>query len=855
MKDRFSIRECLRAYTGESLEIMCSEWQLSAHEKDSRIHALEKVLQDPLHVRERMAELDDGAVRMVYFVSEHGETSIADILATSALYHPEKPAAAILQALLRLGFLLICPEKIESPFSLDTAKWSYFNPEMAPVLFVPSIVREFLPDVPRLTCNLAPESSTWAPESSGGNGAKAIEAFLETIRLVELHPPRLTASGKVHRSDVARIEEDAREMGIAADAVQLALQVALRMECLEERKGRLFATKKIQEWVAQPHGKRLRDLFNAYIQCEDMGIVNTFFGRFAPVIEQHLLPGTLRRRYHKLLVTEMLRGLEKGAWYAVSSFIHAIWERDRNIFFLEEKWRAIHAQVRQSSNTWKERSWNMYEHRFFSWLVGKALPAFGIIELADNGRLFRISPLGCFILDGTGTPPEENIEGREQAVIVQANFEIIAYLERCETAFRRKLDLFTQRVQGNRVCTCRISQDSVYRGIQAGCSIQEFITELNSHCRTGIPRNVAEQLETWRKKFESIILRTDCHVIECRNSAEAQRILREHPGTRPLGKRCVLCLNGIPEHGICINYHEMLEPVVEQDEGLRLRVPWEKTSLLLTRQLQELGQIKRKRSGDIIVELTPHVREKNGKKKTASASRCLVQDVGMRLAMLEALVAEPLAARYRAALRSWAGETSKGYSRHATLVRFDDPEVCQAALESSAARRCVEGRLGAHTLVLRSGKLAEFKKHLKEQGIPIVPGNEPWDDGPVEPDATVQVEQQEEGEEKKTSTGKKTRKEKMYSKTPASTRALLPSYTPPITCEILEDAIHRHKPVMIAYQSSWSERPSIRKVNPISLDTLGEMPSFCGYCHTRERARVFKIAKIRGIRILENESF
>ena len=69
MNQGFTIRECLRGYTNEALQEMCRHWRLAAGTKPNRIKALEKVLRDPLHVRDALACLSPESVRLLNPVS------------------------------------------------------------------------------------------------------------------------------------------------------------------------------------------------------------------------------------------------------------------------------------------------------------------------------------------------------------------------------------------------------------------------------------------------------------------------------------------------------------------------------------------------------------------------------------------------------------------------------------------------------------------------------------------------------------------------------------------------------------------------------------------------------------------
>jgi predicted DNA-binding transcriptional regulator YafY len=84
---------------------------------------------------------------------------------------------------------------------------------------------------------------------------------------------------------------------------------------------------------------------------------------------------------------------------------------------------------------------------------------------------------------------------------------------------------------------------------------------------------------------------------------------------------------------------------------------------------------------------------------------------------------------------------------------------------------------------------------------------------------------------------------------------VLPSYSPRIMGEIIQDAINRRRSLLIQYQNAWSARPGLRKVNPVSVDLSGPQPSLSGHCHVHGGARAFKLSRITGIRLLEDERF
>jgi len=467
----------------------------------------------------------------------------------------------------------------------------------------------------------------------------------------------------------------------------------------------------------------------------------------------------------------------------------------------------------------------------------------GMVELANEGHAFRITQVGRFAL-GVGEAPAESNETASDALVIQPDFEVIAYLERCSADLRRKLDAFCERIRVGQVGTYKLTQDSLYRGLRSGVAGETFIHMLESHTQRGIPNNVRRQIETWVQKAETIVIRTNCQVLECPDAAELAEWKRKYPSAQVIGERFLVLPTGTalpnkpPIKGLVrIDYTKPIAPCLFQEPGLRLRAPWSRTSLLLKNRLVELGTVNESDSGDLVLELSRTALKKG-------------VDWGLFAAQLEALVEGALAARYRTALRAWCGEAEPLATHTATLLRFDDADACEAVLDLTDSMKIVEGRIGLRTLVVSKGAMPALKRALQTLGLRIGKEGVSLDDGPPEEWATKWVESHKaETEQDSEEAAAVENAGDDIDDTP------LPSYSPRIVGEIIEDAIRRRRPVLIRYQSAYSKNPTVRRVNPVAVDVLASTPTVSGYCHRLGAAREFKLSRILGIRLLEDETF
>jgi hypothetical protein len=594
------------------------------------------------------------------------------------------------------------------------------------------------------------------------------------------------------------------------------------------------------EWASDSPSMRMRALFEAYLATQALPDLKLFFPMLFETMEQHLPLNSQRRTYHKLLVAEVLKAQKPGVWYSTSAFVETIRRLDPNVLFLQEPWRAIQANARGSGSEWRQQAWQAHEKRLFGWMIRKLFVGFGITELTEDGGLFRITEIGQYVLGQGDAPPMAQDEHRD-ALVVQPDFEIIAYLDRCPPDLRRKLDMFCERVRGGMATTYRLTQESVYHGIRAGLNIERLVKLLGESSVKPLPSNVLAQFEVWKSKLAAVTIRPFCHVIECASSTRAKETVSEIAYSKRIGDRFVLVHDTWPKDISVIDYTHSLPPALEQEQGLRLHARWEDINLFLKKWLEEIGHVEAHNPGDGMTVFLSRTRVRSE------------EDAALLAAQIETLSKHPLAARYRLALRAWAGGVGEAHSKTVTAVRFEDPETCEAILQLPGVNDYIEGQLGLYTLIIRQGCIMPFKRLLKEHGIKMAKSENIADPEPPEKWVPRWLDEQSMDDpappprDEKVPAGRE--------KKEASPPVPLPSYPPRIMRNILEEAIEARHPVVINYQSAWSAQPATRQINPVALDLSGSSPSVSGYCHQHGGARSFKLSRITGIRLLEDESF
>ena len=155
------------------------------------------------------------------------------------------------------------------------------------------------------------------------------------------------------------------------------------------------------------------------------------------------------------------------------------------------------------------------------------LAPMGLCELGQTGTMdepdmaCRITPAGQAVLNGL-TPAEGQAPGHAP-VMLQATFEAIVPRP-VHPNVLWMMELMADLVRRtDRTLTYRLSRQSTYRGLKAGLSGQEILAFLRERSATGVPQNVAFDLESWAGAYGQVYLQA-VTLLRCNDAILAQQI-------------------------------------------------------------------------------------------------------------------------------------------------------------------------------------------------------------------------------------------------------------------------------------------------------------------------------------------
>jgi hypothetical protein len=127
---------------------------------------------------------------------------------------------------------------------------------------------------------------------------------------------------------------------------------------------------------------------------------------------------------------------------------------------------------------------------------------------------FRLTELGRTLLHPELA--ERSMETVLQpAWIVQPNFEILVYLDLVVPLQIVFLDRYAERIDiQQHTAQYRLTRESVYRGLERGSSLEEFLDLLRTSAKVPIPQNVDIDIRQWGGLREQITLRRDTQILE-----------------------------------------------------------------------------------------------------------------------------------------------------------------------------------------------------------------------------------------------------------------------------------------------------------------------------------------------------
>ncbi|HEV3144445.1 MAG TPA: hypothetical protein VGZ47_11210 [Gemmataceae bacterium] len=158
------------------------------------------------------------------------------------------------------------------------------------------------------------------------------------------------------------------------------------------------------------------------------------------------------------------------------------------------------------------------------WFVALMLGLFYQLRLIQFGTakagdaLIRLSSFGRWLLESSESLPSQP-EFR-QTLMVQANFEILAFRQGLTPGILAQLARFARWKSLGTACLLELHAEQVYRGLESGLHLEDMRRLLQQHGMRELPENVSEALRTWSNKRDRIVVYDQAALLEFASPAD-----------------------------------------------------------------------------------------------------------------------------------------------------------------------------------------------------------------------------------------------------------------------------------------------------------------------------------------------
>ena len=426
-----------------------------------------------------------------------------------------------------------------------------------------------------------------------------------------------------------------------------------------------------------------------------------------------------------LLVLKLLPS-DQSTWFNLNDLEKFLFDRIGDRFsltgFIPSQFRAPGVDPEESVKRWKERQrkeWQQREKHWLRYALSTWLYLLGIVELGWNSRSefsnqneaiesFRITELGQTILH-----PELAAlfveKAPQPAWIVQPNFELLVYVDEVAPSQMIFLDRYVDRLDiQQHTAHYRLTRESVYRGLERGGSLEEFLTALRTGAKVPVPQNVEIDLQQWGGLREQITLRRETQMIEFADHQAMQTAMNQGLSGKILGDRFLLIDQNTPA------IDALIKQKIRYDQPLSRCL-----------KIGETGAVTQVKSvEDLLLETQLQRWMEKGSDNTWALTQASVAgaaQVGNKasdiLDFLEARRTDELPPLLKVALTAWAGRPPTLEMAEIIVLRCTNWEVFDAIARSEILRSRFVARLSPDLLLVDRSQLKKLKQDLKWLGI------------------------------------------------------------------------------------------------------------------------------------------
>ncbi len=695
-------------------------------------------------------------------------------------------------------------------------------------------------------------------------------------------------TGTLRKADLKALEDQLKEQ---ADLREFAMALAFGVGLLQQKREKIVAAPDANSFFSRPPREQIEKLAQAWLELQNW---SEFFRIPEIETDSQIVPSPATQpwgyastdipttqalpaaRAYLIGILKRVGGRNLGQWQSLASLRNLIKTENPEFLIRRENLHNYYGNTRNEGaylgfwpageNRWNSlfqrgKDWDKVEGRFLRQLLSEPLSWLGMVAIArdETGEVvaFRLSPLGAHLLGLTKELPDlgEQTEG-EKPLIIQPNFEIIAYTEPQHLQTLYQLERFATRERAERVAHYKLDKDSVYRGLQDGLNATEMREFLETHSRSGVPQNIAYSLDDWQAQWQRVTVYPSASIIEAETPDELDAMIRTLSAdavTRLAPTWAVVepshlqsarnYLTG-SRNASALDYSLAIEQAFSTTDELEIVVPADNLDLWLRAKIEQFADAKPDAKDGERFEITP-----------SSVARAAELGLGADaiLTFLATTGTPPVPANVTLTIKGWSGEVAP-VSLGSVQVLAAAPEVIAQMASVAELRKLLWLRAGDGTALVKSADVPKLKAALKKRGIAF--------DSPAETHLkTPRAKTAEKTPPRRrpanrsvavdNGVGAKIRPLKVAAHPDEDDLELQSGLSESAIETLLEEAMEQSRCVVIEYQSK--ARKALRKINPLEVFGDGGNIYVGAYDHWRKAGRVFRLDRILRIAVTDDK--
>ncbi|WP_435010024.1 helicase-associated domain-containing protein [Tundrisphaera lichenicola] len=355
----------------------------------------------------------------------------------------------------------------------------------------------------------------------------------------------------------------------------------------------------------------------------------------------------------------------------------------------------------------------------------------GLVRAAEETpigrRVVQITPLGRYGL-ALGPPPAPRA-AFDHFLMVQPNFEIIAYRQGLTPSLIGQFSRFARWSQVGAALELKLTPDSVYRGLEGGLTTEAILDRLSKHSARPLPAGVAEAVRTWADRRDRVTYYGSATLVEFASSEELEAAIGLWPSSvRVAPIRISDRLLLVEEEGaIPFNrfrmagsrdYRKPAEACVDvEPDGVTLSLDLGRSDLLVDAELTRFADEPR--------TSTPPDGASSPRRSfvVTPASLSRAAENGLTAAQLsrwfEQRTGSALPSAIRLLLHAAGPKVEPFQAARPVVMEVPTPELLDGLLQYPTTGPLLGDRLGPNSVVIPDDAVDDLRRALRELGLKL----------------------------------------------------------------------------------------------------------------------------------------